>query len=51
MPEEPTPTKIPAGQSSEQELIRRINNGERELFYELVRPHEHPTHLPVLNRM
>jgi RNA polymerase sigma-70 factor (ECF subfamily) len=40
MLEDPTPPKIPTEQSSEQELIRRIKNGERDLFYELIRPHE-----------
>lgn len=30
----------PEGQSSERELIRRIVDGEHELFYELIRPHE-----------
>ena len=36
----PTPLKIPTEQFSEQELIRRIKNGEHDLFYELIRPHE-----------
>jgi RNA polymerase sigma-70 factor (ECF subfamily) len=30
----------PAEQSDETDLIRRIRNGEHELFYELVRPYE-----------
>ena len=29
-----------AGQPSEEELIRRVQSGERERFYELVRPYE-----------
>ena len=30
-----------AGESSEQELIRRVRNGEHELFYQLIQPYEH----------
>jgi RNA polymerase sigma-70 factor (ECF subfamily) len=30
----------PGGETHEQELIRRIQNGEREVFYELVRPYQ-----------
>jgi RNA polymerase sigma-70 factor (ECF subfamily) len=30
----------PAEETHEQVLIRRIQNGERDIFYELVRPHE-----------
>src|SRR5213593_4525082 len=30
----------PGGASPEQQLIRRVQDGERELFYELVRPYE-----------
>ena len=30
----------PGGETNEQELIRRIQNGEREVFYELVRPYQ-----------
>src|SRR5215470_2766277 len=30
----------PAEVSPEQQLIRRVQNGERELFYELIRPYE-----------
>jgi RNA polymerase sigma-70 factor (ECF subfamily) len=30
-----------AGESSEQELIRRIRSGEHELFYQLIQPYEH----------
>src|SRR5438034_10996061 len=30
----------PGGASAEQQLIRRVQDGERELFYELIRPYE-----------
>lgn len=30
----------PAGQSDEEVLIRRVRNGEHELFYDLIRPYE-----------
>jgi RNA polymerase sigma-70 factor (ECF subfamily) len=30
-----------AGESNEQELIRRVRNGEHELFYQLIQPYEH----------
>jgi RNA polymerase sigma-70 factor (ECF subfamily) len=30
-----------AGESSEQELIRRVRSGEHELFYQLIQPYEH----------
>jgi RNA polymerase sigma-70 factor, ECF subfamily len=40
MPESATSLGQPAQQSSEVELIRRVRDGERDLFYELVRPYE-----------
>jgi RNA polymerase sigma-70 factor (ECF subfamily) len=40
MPEEQTTLDNPARQFNEQMLIRRIRDGEHELFYELVRPYE-----------
>jgi RNA polymerase sigma-70 factor (ECF subfamily) len=40
MPEEQTTLGNPARQFNEQMLIRRIREGEHELFYELVRPYE-----------
>jgi RNA polymerase sigma-70 factor (ECF subfamily) len=39
MPGRPTSLDI-AQQSNEEELIRRIRNGERDLFYHLIRPYE-----------
>jgi RNA polymerase sigma-70 factor (ECF subfamily) len=35
-----TSTDCPAARLSEEILIRRVRNGERELFYELIRPYE-----------
>lgn len=40
MSAEATRLENPAQQFNEETLIRRIRNGEHELFYELVRPHE-----------
>jgi RNA polymerase sigma-70 factor (ECF subfamily) len=40
MSAEASPLARPGENQSESELIRRIRNGERELFYELVRPYE-----------
>jgi RNA polymerase sigma-70 factor, ECF subfamily len=40
MPEERTALEGPAAQFNEEVLIRRIRDGERELFYELIRPYE-----------
>ncbi len=40
MPDDPTPPKILTEQSRERELIRRVMDGEHELFYELIRPNE-----------
>lgn len=40
MPDDPTPPKILTEHSRERELIRRVMDGEHELFYELIRPHE-----------
>jgi RNA polymerase sigma-70 factor, ECF subfamily len=40
MPEERTAQEEPARQSNEEGLIRRIREGERDLFYELIRPYE-----------
>jgi len=36
----PTSAKKPVEQFDEQELIRRIQDGERDLFYELIHPYE-----------
>src|SRR3989475_7131847 len=40
MPEEATSLENPAGQFNEATLIRRIRDGEHDLFYELIRPYE-----------
>ena len=40
MPAEAASLENPAGKSNEERLIRRIRNGEPELFYELIRPYE-----------
>ena len=40
MPAEAASLENPAGKSNEEKLIRRIRNGEQELFYELIRPYE-----------
>lgn len=40
MPEERTVLADPARQFNEETLIRRIRDGERDLFYELIRPYE-----------
>src|SRR5713226_3440426 len=40
MPEEVTSLKSPAERFNEETLIRRIREGEHELFYELIRPYE-----------
>jgi len=40
MPGETTSLTDPAQQFNEEMLIRRIRDGEQELFYELVRPYE-----------
>jgi RNA polymerase sigma-70 factor (ECF subfamily) len=40
MPESAASLGHPAGQLSEIELVRRVQNGEADLFYELVRPYE-----------
>ena len=40
MPEEATSLENPAGQFNEEVLIRRIRDGEHDLFYELIRPYE-----------
>jgi RNA polymerase sigma-70 factor (ECF subfamily) len=40
MLKKPTPPKTPADQPGERELIYRIKNGEHDLFYELIQPHE-----------
>lgn len=40
MPEERTVLGGPAAQFNEETLIRRIRDGERDLFYELIRPYE-----------
>jgi RNA polymerase sigma-70 factor, ECF subfamily len=38
----------PGGETHEQELIRRIQNGEREVFYELVRPYQRRVYAAAL---
>src|SRR5208282_6621245 len=40
MPEEVMSLGDPAGQFNEEMLIRRIRDGEHDLFYELIRPYE-----------
>ena len=40
MPELETSRTDPAGQFNEEMLIRRIREGEHDLFYELIRPYE-----------
>ena len=40
MPEEPTSLENPAEQPNEGMLIRRVREGERDLFCELIRPYE-----------
>lgn len=40
MPESATSLGDPAGQLSEVELVRRVRDGDADLFYELVRPYE-----------
>lgn len=40
MPEKRTAMEDPAAQVNEEVLIRRIRDGERDLFYELIRPYE-----------
>ena len=40
MPESATSLGDPAGQLSEVELVRRVRDGDSDLFYELVRPYE-----------
>src|ERR1700694_3280021 len=40
MPESATSLGHPAQQSSEVELIRRVRDGEGDLFYEMIRPYE-----------
>jgi len=40
MPEEATSLENPAGQFNEETLIRRVRDGEHDLFYELIRPYE-----------
>jgi RNA polymerase sigma-70 factor, ECF subfamily len=40
MPEKLSSLENPAEQLSEETLIRRVRDGERDLFYELIRPYE-----------
>src|SRR6266704_1333270 len=40
MPEGATSLENPAGQFNEEVLIRRVREGEHDLFYELIRPYE-----------
>jgi len=39
MPESATPLGHPARQTGEAELVRRVRDGEHDLFYELIRPY------------
>jgi RNA polymerase sigma-70 factor (ECF subfamily) len=47
MPVEVSPLETPAQQLHEQQLIQRIRDGERELFYELIRPYERRVYAAV----
>jgi RNA polymerase sigma-70 factor (ECF subfamily) len=47
MPAEVSPLENPAQQLNEQQLIQRIRDGERELFYELIRPYERRVYAAV----
>ncbi len=40
MPQKLNSLENPARQSSEEELVRRVQGGEHDLFYELIRPYE-----------
>jgi RNA polymerase sigma-70 factor, ECF subfamily len=40
MPAEVGPLEHPSQQTTEQQLLRRVRDGEHELFYELIQPHE-----------
>jgi len=40
MPAEVGPLEHPAQQGAEQQLLRRVRDGEHELFYELIQPYE-----------
>jgi len=40
MPAEVGPLEHPAQQTTEQQLLRRVRDGEHELFYELIQPYE-----------
>jgi RNA polymerase sigma-70 factor, ECF subfamily len=40
MPEQRTALESPASQSQEDLLVRRVRDGEHDLFYELIRPYE-----------
>jgi RNA polymerase sigma-70 factor, ECF subfamily len=48
MPEEVTSLKTPAERFNEETLIRRIREGEHDLFYELIRPYERPVYAAAL---
>ncbi len=47
MPEEVISREDPTKESREGMLIRRIQNGEHELFYELIRPYERRVFTPL----
>ena len=40
MPAEVGPLEHPSQQTTEQQLLRRVRDGEHELFYELIQPYE-----------
>jgi RNA polymerase sigma-70 factor (ECF subfamily) len=40
MPEEVTSLRNPVEQVNEEVLVRRVKDGEHDLFYELIRPYE-----------
>jgi RNA polymerase sigma-70 factor, ECF subfamily len=48
MPEEVTSLKSPTERFNEETLIRRIREGEHDLFYELIRPYERPVYAAAL---
>jgi len=48
LPGEVTSLKTPAEQFNEGALIRRVRDGERELFYELIRPYERRVYAAAL---
>jgi len=47
MPERVTSLERPANQLNEEMLIRRVRDGEHELFYDLMRPYERRVYAAV----